>query len=284
MDGIKHIPDHLRRANTWMTIAVLALIGWLIDSFLWFFEGHTLTFAGFTTFLAHSWYALPLLAAIFLILRLHRPSTLLSLTIYDERGVPVHHQGDFQLDEAVIAPIFTSFKDPVATQELHALELPTGSVVYFLRQGGLTLVVCFSGSIDPHQLEPGLNLLKTHAASTESLLRDLPVDAATLAARLLNAPVERDLLIHLWQYRRTAMTIKAWGQQINCGDQVVATAMGNLERLGLVEHQQIGDMSFYRLTNNEIDLRRLEDFITWRTGWLTRAHRVEELVGAKNQI
>lgn len=280
--GMKQILNYLRRVNTWTAIAVLALTGWLIDSFLWFLEGHTLTIAGVTTFLAHSWYALPLLVAIILILRLRRPSALLSLTLYDERGIPVHYEGDFKLGEAVMTPILTSFKGVTTTDELHSLELPTGSIVYFLRQGGLTLVACFSGPVHSHQLEPGLNLLIARSSLTETLLRDLPVDVAALAARLLNAPVERDLLILLWQYQLMAMTIEAWAQKINYSSKVVAAAMHNLERLTLVDCQNIGDMTFYRLTNNDVKLERLEHFITWRTGWLTRAHRVEELIGTKN--
>jgi hypothetical protein len=280
---MKQILAYLRRANTWMVIAILALTGWLIDSFLWFLEGHTLTVAGFATFLAHSWYALPLLAAIILILRLRRPSALLSLTIYDERGISVHHQGDFKLDETVMAPLLTSFKGVTPTNELHSLELPTGSIVYFLRQGGLTMAACYSGSVHSHQLKPGFDLLEARAASSESLLHDLPADAAALAARLLHAPVERDLLIQMWQYRRTAMTIEAWTQQINYDNKVVVAAMHNLERLALVGRQNAGDMTFYRLTNDDAKLERLEHFIAWRTGWLTRANRVEELVGAKNQ-
>jgi len=277
----RYIIEFLRRANTWMVIAVLVLTGWLIDSFLWVLEGHSLTVIGVTTFLAHSWYALPILAAIILILRLRRPSKLLSLTIYDERGVPVHYQGEFTLDKAVMTPILTSFETTGVTNELHHLELPTGSIVYFLRQGGLTLVACYSGPVHSHQLEPGLDLLKGRATSTEPLLRDLPVDAAVLAARLLNAPVERDLLILLWRFRRTAMTIEAWAQKINYDNKLVVAAMHNLEHLTLVDRQTIGDMTFYRLTNDEVKQERLEHFITWRTGWLTRANRVEELVGAK---
>ena len=103
-----------------------------------------------------------------------------------------------------------------------------------------------------------------------------------LAARLLNAPVERDLLVLLWRYRRMAMTIEAWAQQLNYDSKLVVAAMHNLERLALVDCQKVGDMTFYQLTNNDAKLERLRHFITWRTGWLTRVHRVEELVGAKN--
>ena len=48
--------------------------------------------------------------AIIIILRLRRPSELLSLTVYDERGVPIHHQGDFRLEELVLSLFLLPFE------------------------------------------------------------------------------------------------------------------------------------------------------------------------------
>ncbi len=265
--------------NTWTAIAILALIGWLIDSLLWFLEAHPLSLVGFVTYLAHSWYALPLLIAIITILRLRRPSELLSLTIYDERGVPIHHQGDFRLEELVLEPIFSSFRGTAQDSGLHHIELPTGSAVYFLRKGGLTLVACFSGPARPAQLETGLHLLQKQKTPTDALLRNLPLNVAALAAKLLNAPVERDLLIHLWHNRRTAMTVADWAGQVEHGEAEVAAALNNLEQSALVRRQGVCGLTFYRLTDDETYLAQLEQFITWRTDWLTRARRVEQLVG-----
>lgn len=278
---MKQILAYLHQVNTWTAIASLALIGWLIDSLLWFLEGHSLTLAGFMTYVAHSWYALPLLVAIIIILRLRRPSELLSLTIYDERGVPVYHQGDFRLEESALEPIITSYRRSSRDNGLHHIELPTGSVVYFLRQGGLTMVACFSGPARLTQLKAGLHLLEEQEAPTEALLRDLPLDVATLAAKLLNAPVERDLLIHLWHFRRSSMQIATWAGRVGYAAEVVTTAMENLEQLALVQRQDAGGMTFYRLTDDKIYLTRLEQFIIWRTDWLARAHRVEQLVGSQ---
>ena len=92
-----------------MAIAILALAGWLIDSLTWFVRDHPMNLAGVALFLSHAWYAFPVLAAMLVIVRLRRPAKLLALTIYDQRGVPIHHQGDFQLDKAVLAPMLASF-------------------------------------------------------------------------------------------------------------------------------------------------------------------------------
>jgi hypothetical protein len=203
---MKRMIDYLRRANSWAAIAVLALIGWLIDSLLWFLETHPLTGAGLLNYLSHSWYALPLLVAIFVVLRLRRPSELLSLTIYDERGLPAYRQGDFWLEESVLAPVLSSFEGTTRDDGLHRLKLPSGISVYFMRQGALTLVACFSGPPRLSQLDEGLRLLNQQEAPTEDLLRDLPPDVAALTANLLSAPVERDLLTYLSSHRRVAMT------------------------------------------------------------------------------
>jgi hypothetical protein len=276
---MKRTVGYLRRANSWAAIAVLALTGWLIDSLLWFLETHPLTGAGLLNYLSHSWYALPLLVAIFVVLRLRRPSELLSLTIYDERGLPVYRQGDFWLEESVLAPILNSLEGTTRDDGLHHLKLPSGISIYFLRQGALTLVACFSGPPRPAQLEEGLRLLHQEAPPTEDLLRDLPPDVAALTANLLSAPVERDLLTYLSSYRQVAMTAADLAGNVGHTEGEVASALENLERLTLVHRQYVCDMTFYRLTGDETRLARLDQFIAWRGGLLTRARRVEQLVG-----
>lgn len=279
---MKRITDYLRRVNTWAVIAILAMTGWLLDSLFWFLETHSLTTAGLVTYLSHSWYAFPLVGAIFIMLRLRQPSELLALTIYDERGAPIHHQGDFRLEEAVRGPIFASFHGSSQKQRLHCLELPAGPTVYFLHQGGLTLLAAFSGTVRPAQLEGGLRLMRQAKVPTENLLRDLPFDVAALAVSLLAAPVERDVLTHLWDHRQMAMTATDLAGRLGREADEIVAALDNLERLALVQHQCACDMTFYRLTEDESWLARLDQFITWRGDWLGRARRVERLIGSTN--
>jgi hypothetical protein len=282
---VKRLADKLRRANSWAAIAVVALIGWLIDSLLWFLETHSLTSAGLAAYLSHSWYALPLLIAIFVILRRRRPSELLSLTIYDERGVPIYRQGDFRLEESVLEPILASFQGTARGEGLHHIDLPSGACVYFLRQGALTLVACFSGSPRPALLEEGLRSRSVRQRSpAEDLLRDLPPDVAALTANLLNAPAARDLLTYLWNHRKMAMTAEDLAGQVGHAEGEVVSALENLERLALVYRQCVCDMTFYRLTDDQAWLGRLDQFIAWRVDWLARARRVEQLVGPLKTI
>ncbi len=276
---MKQMLGYLRRANSWAAIAILALIGWLIDSLLWFLETHPLTGAGVVTYLSHSWYVLPLLIAIVIILRLRRPSELLSLTIYDELGVPIHRQGDFQLEEWVLQPILPSFYGTGQDAGLHRIDLPSGLAVYFLRQRALTMVACFSGPPRPAQLEAGMHLLQQKGPPNEDLLRDLPPDVAALTANLLSAPVKRDLLMYLSSHRQMAMTATDLAANVGHGEGEVTSALENLEQLMLVRRQYVYDMTFYRLTDDETWLARLDQFIDWRVGWLARARRVEQLFG-----
>jgi hypothetical protein len=277
---MKFITNYMRQVNTWTAIAILALTGWLLDSLFWYFKTHPPTLRGFITYLGHSWYALLLLLAIFVILRLRRPSEPLSLTIYDERSQPIYHQGDFRLEGAVMEPILASFRGSIQERGLHHLKLPAGPIIYFLRQGGLTLVACFSGVPGQAQLDEGLRLLTQQEIPTEDLLRDLPPDVAALAANLLNAPVVRDLLVHLWSNHHLAMTPADWARWIGYNEIEVAKALESLECLALVHRLCACDMSFYRLTGDETLRARLAQFITWRGDWLRRANRVEQLVGS----
>jgi hypothetical protein len=276
---VKRLADNLRWANSWAAIAVVALIGWLADSLLWFLETHSFTGAGLVAFLSHSWYALPLLIAIFVILRLRQPSELLSLMIYDEQGRLIHRQGDFQLEESVLAPMLASLRSAARGDGLHHIDLPSGTCVYFLRQGAWTLVACFSGQPRPAQLEEGVRLLRQQGPPAEDLLRDLPPDVAALTASLLSAPAARDLLTFLWNHRKVAMTAADLAGQVGHAEGEVVLALDNLECLALVHRQCVCYMTFYRLTDDQARLGRLDQFIAWRVDWLAHAHRVEQLVG-----
>ncbi len=146
-------------------------------------------------------------------------------------------------------------------------------------QRGLTLVACFSGPPRRVQLDDGLRLLEQQKTPAEDLLRDLTPDVAALVATLLNAPVERDLLVHLWNYPRMAMKATELAGHVGRSEDEVTTALRNLEQLALIQRLCACDMTFYRLTGNEAVRTRLDQFITWRGDWLRRAHRVEQLVG-----
>jgi hypothetical protein len=75
------------------------------------------------------------------------------------------------------------------------------------------------------------------------------------------------------------MTAADWASQVGCGEAEVAATIEKLEELGLVNRRAVLDLIFYRLTDDKERLRRLDQFIAWRSEWLNRAFRVEQLVG-----
>jgi hypothetical protein len=187
--------------------------------------------------------------------------------------VPADYEEGFAIQDKVVAALAS----PVAGWKVMAV--PNGPVIYFLRQGALTLLACFSGPPRQAQLDEGLQLLQLQETPAEDLLRDLPPDVAALAANLLNSPLERDLLLQLWSYPRMAMQATGWAEQVGYSEDDVASALASLEQLSLVQSRCACDLTFYRLTDDEVRLRRLAQFITWRGNWLRRAQRVEQLVG-----
>lgn len=78
------------------------------------------------------------------------------------------------------------------------------------------------------------------------------------------------------------MTTANWADQVGYNEEKVAAALEKLEQLALVEQVCVCDMTFYRLTEDEAQLARLDQFIDWRRDWLRRAQRVEQLIGAAN--
>lgn len=79
-----------------------------------------------------------------------------------------------------------------------------------------------------------------------------------------------------------AMQAAGWAEQVGHDEDEVASALANLVQLGLVQSRCACGLTFYRLTDDEVRLRRLAQFITWRGDWLRRAHHVEQLVGSVN--
>jgi hypothetical protein len=140
-------------------------------------------------------------------------------------------------------------------------------------------VACFSAPPGSAQLEEELRWLQQQGPATEDLLRGLPSDVAALATNLLSAPAARDVLTYLWTHQRVAMTAGDLAWQVGQPEEKVASALENLEQLALVHRQCVCDTTFYRLTQDRAWLERLDQFVAWRSDWLARARRVEQLVG-----
>lgn len=221
---MKRVIDLVAQLGDWRMLAVLTLTAWAIDLLMWFPRMHPATSTGFTNYLSHSWYTLPVLFVIV-------------ISYYRLR----HHVGT----------------SPMAPEnERNFPAQPLGQVPSRAESGQLT---------------------------TDSLWKDLPFEAATLAEVLLvsSSPVERDLTTFLWHHPNIAMTATDLAAQVGYPESEIVRALRNLSRSNLVRIQRVNTMAFYKLTSDTRSLERLAQFISWRASWLTRAQQIQRFLGPK---
>lgn len=276
---INRIVARLRQANTWLIVAILALSGWTVDALRMFLAMHPTPQAGLGAFASHFWYALPVLAAILILNRLHRQSRLLALTVYDETGRAVQHAGDFRLDEAITQAMLTSFKGGIQGDGLHHLDLLSGARVYFLHEGGRTVLACFSAPATADQVSRQIEYAPDAVGGVYDLLDGLPPEVAAVAANVIGRTAEQEVLSFFRQHSQTAITaddLAHWTCQPTIS---IENALDRLRRLRLVQRQHLGGQTFYRLSQDERCRGCLEQLFTWQDRWRAQARRVEELVG-----
>ncbi len=268
----------LHQTNTWLIIALLALTGWTADALRLFLDMHESLWAGLGAFASHFWYAVPMAVAIVILTRLQPQARLLSLAAYDEAGRLVHHQGDFRLDELTGRGMLSALRDK-GQQGLHSFTLPSGANVYFVREGGLTLMVSFSGPASPRELEASMRQLRPDRLPAFDLLDGLEPPVAALAANVLASPVKRDVLAFFRQHRQTAIEAGDLAYWVGADEEEVIRALGELTDLDLVQLQCVCDTTFYRLNHAPEIMTHLNRLFTWRSEWQMTLDRLEQTIG-----
>lgn len=268
----------LHQVNTWLIIALLALAGWTADALRLFLDMHETLWAGLGAFASHFWYAVPMTIAIIVLTRLQPKAKLLGLAAYDEAGHLVHHQGDFHLDELTVRGMLSALRTN-GQQGLHGFTLPSGANAYFVREGGLTLMVSFSGPASPQELSASVQQLRSDRRLTFDLLDGLEPPVAALAANVLTSPVKRDVLAFFRQRRRTAIEAGDLAYWVNAGEDDVVHALDELANLGLVRPQCVCDTTFYRLNHDPQVTTHLDRLFVWRHEWQTTLDRLEQTIG-----
>jgi hypothetical protein len=276
----------LHQVNTWLIIAWLALAGWTVDALRMFLDMHATLRAGTSAalstslgaFASHFWYAVPMTIAIIVFTRLQPRAKLLGLAAYDEAGRLVHHQGDFHLDELTVSGMLTALRTN-NQQGLHGFTLPSGANVYFVRQGGLTLMVSFSGPASPQELTVSVQQLRLDRLPTFDLLDGLEPPVAALAANVLTSPVKRDVLAFFRQRRQTAIEAGDLAYWVNAQEDEVIRVLGELAELGLVQPQCVCDTTFYRLNHDPEVMTHLDRLFAWRNEWQMTLDRLEQTIG-----
>lgn len=268
-----------RQVNTWLIIALLALAGWTVDSWRMFLSMHETPWAGLRAFASHFWYAVPMAVAIVALTRLRPRAKLLGLTTCDEAGRLLYQKGDFHLDELTAKGMLAALRDN-GPQGLHGITLPSGASVYFVREGGLTLMVSFSRPASPRELAAEVQKLRSDIPSAFHLLDGLEPPVAVLAANVLTSPTKRNALAFFYQYSQTAMGLSDLAYWVGQDEGEVARALEDLVELGLVQRRCVCDLTIYLLNHDQEVLDRLDKLFGWQEMWQAQLHRLEQMIGS----
>lgn len=270
--GLK-VREKLLRTDTWLMIAFLALAGWSVDALRMFLEMHGNWQGGLVAFAGHFWYALPMTIAIVALSRLKPEARLLGTAIYDEAGRLTQSQGDCCLDELVAKGMMAALHDS-GPDALQGLTLPSGASAYFLRQGGRTVILNFSGPASPEALGDSVRRLTAQSAVTFDMFDGLEPAVAALAANALNSPVKRDVLAYLYRFKLSAVELSDLIYRVSAEPAAVKQALDDLMRLDLVSRLSVCDLTFYQLNRTPETLRLLDRLFAWQADWQSQLQKL----------
>ncbi len=279
----KRVQARFWQANTWLIIALLALVGWTIDALRLFLDMHETLWAGLGAFASHFWYAVPMAIAILVLTRLQPRAKLLSLAAYDETGRLVYHEGDFHLDRLTVHSMLAALRNS-GQWGLHGFTLPSGVSVYFLREGGLTLMISFSAPASPQELATSAQKLRAEIAPTFDLFDGLEPTVAALAVNVLGSPVKRNILSFFRRYGQTAIQANDLAYWVDADEEELSNALEELTELGLIQRQCVCESTFYRLNGDPEIASCLDRLFAWRDKWQTTLERLERTIGRERVL
>jgi DNA-binding transcriptional ArsR family regulator len=269
----RYIREKLLRSDTWLVIAFLALAGWSLDALRMFLEMHGNWQGGLAAFAGHFWYAIPMAAAIFVLSRLKPKVRLLGTAIYDEAGRLLQTQGAGCLEELAAKCMVAALHDS-GPDALQGLTLPSGASAYFVRQGGRTIVLSFSGPASPEALGDSVRQLTARAPVAFDVFDGLEPAVAALAANALNSPVKRDVLAYLYRFKLSAVELSDLVYRVGVDQAAVLQALDDLIRLDLVCRLAVCDLTFYQLSRVPEVLRLLDRLFAWQADWQSQLQRL----------
>jgi len=278
----RSIREKLLRADTWLLIAFLALAGWSLDALRMFLEMHGNWQGGLVAFVNHFWYAIPMTAAIIVLGRLKPKARLLGAATYDEAGRVVQTQGDCCLDELVAKGMVTALHDS-GPDALQGLTLPSGASAYFVRQGGRTVVLSFSGPAAPEALAAGVRQLTAREPVVFDVFEGLEPAVAALAANALNSPVKRDVLAYMHRFKLSAVELSDLVYRVGASEAAVTQALDDLMRLDLVCRLPVCDLIFYQLNRAPEALRLLDQLFAWQADWQSQLQKLSSYLLTRPQ-
>lgn len=273
----KRLKGNLGNANIWLVIALLTLAGWSVDALWMFLEMHQTFSAGLGAFASHFWYAVPMILAVVVLTRLKTDPTLLGVAIYDETGRLIEREGDFYLDELTEQGMLAALRDGSSSAS-HSFQLPSGASVYFVREGGRTLVLSFSGPVSSQRVASNVERWRVDGPAFD-LLQDLEPPVAALAANLLASPLKRRVLIFLRRHSHSAIQSRDLAYWVDADEEDVGTVLEEFLTMGLLERERVCGLTFYR-PNQTSEIRRYVDTLfRWRFQWQTALEQMENVIG-----
>ncbi len=279
MPLIQSLSLRLHRATFWAVLALAALAGWTIDAVSMFLRMHESVRAGLSDFVYHFWYAIPVALAVIILSRLRPKAELPGFAAYDEAGRLVRQEGACGLDESVVRQSLTSMRSG-HSQTVPGLCLPSGAQTYFIRQGGFMLVLTYSAAADSGELACGVQHLRAELPPTTfDLFAGLDPQAAATALNVLWSPAKREVLAYLYRYSHSAVQVPDLAYHLAMGEDETASALADLNQLGLLERMEACDLIFYRLSRNEEVGRTLRSLFDWQATWQLQLTRLAGMVG-----
>ena len=266
------------RVDTWLIIALLALSGWTFDALRMFLQMHETPLAGLRAFASHFWYVIPVMIAIIVLTRLRPKARLLGQATYDEVGHLVAQQGDFRLDELTAKGMLATMRSD-SRLGLHCFILPSGANVYFVRDGPVTLMLCFSGLASHKEVTSQAERSRAGLGPTFDLLEGLEPPMRALATNVATSPLKRDVLAYLYRYGRTSIQAADLAHWVSAGEPEVVEALAALAELGLVERTQTCGLTFYHLRNDPKVRQDVNQLNSWLSEWQVALNRLERAVG-----
>jgi|GEM_PF-2046301 len=279
--GIK-IREKLLRADTWLLIAFLALAGWSLDALRMFLAMHGNWQGGLAAFAGHFWYAIPMAAAILVLSRLKPKARFLGTATYDEAGRLMQTQGNCCLEELVAKGMVAALRDS-GPDALQGLTLPSGASAYFVRQGGRTVVLSFTGPAAPEALAAGIRQLTARDPIGFDVFEGLEPAVAALAANALNSAVKRDVLAYLYRFKLSAVELGDLAYRVGASEAVVTQALDDLMRLDLVCRLAVCDLTFYQLNRAPDALRLLDELFAWQADWQVQFQKLSSYLLTRPQ-
>ena len=233
---LRSIRDRLFRSDTWLLIAWLTLAGWSLDALRMFLEMHGNLQSGLVAFASHFWYAIPMAVTVVVLSRVKPKARFLGAVSYDETGRVVQKEGDCRLEELVAKGMVAALRDS-GPDALQGLTLPSGATAYFVRQGGRTVVLSFSGPAAPEALVAGVCRFTAASPVAFDVFDGLEPAVAALAANAFNSPVKRDVLAHFHRHGLSAIEFSDLVYRVGANEAAVTQALDDLVGMELVQRQ-----------------------------------------------